>query len=497
MNSSARLAISAVREYSVSIVGIVLLGIVGAYAFVFGGPLTLLVVELLVPGAIGVALVWYGLRSQARENGTQRVDIVTVFSVTCGAIVATFCAWSIYLLSIRAGFTGGFAQPVLSALSTGIAFGAVLGHIYVEFAHHYRENAQLSQAIDASMDGIAVVVDDNHAYANDAYAALYGVRSAAALEGTHWETLYTNAARSTIEREVLPALDERRYWRGTLTGKRADGTAFPQDVTVSALEYGSVVVARDVSEQRDREQRIQVLNRVLRHNLRNAVTVIQGHATLAGERDSTLECRHVAPILEEIDDLMTTADKARGVERTLERNGAAELVETTAVVRSVVDRARTAYPDARIITQVEEQRSEATRPCVDGSITDALDELVANAIQHNGPRDDDSSTGEGGDGPTVEIAVRTVAYETESRLEFTVTDDGNGIPDAERRAVLEGRETQLEHSSGLGLWLVAWIVQNAGGDLRFADRPGGGTIVTLSFPQEQSVSADAATRAAP
>ncbi|WP_436345251.1 sensor histidine kinase [Natronorubrum sp. FCH18a] len=494
MISSARSAATVVREYSVSSIGIGLLGIVGAYALVFGGPLPLLVVELLVPGLIGSGLVWYGLRTRDRESGTQRADIVTASSVTCGAMVATFCAWSIYLLSVRVGFTGGFAQPVISALSTGMAFGGLLGHVYVEFAHHYRENERLSRAVDASMDGIAVIVDDQHVYVNDAYASLYGIRDATALEGTNWETLYTNAARTTIEREVLPALDDRNYWRGTLTGKRADGTTFPQDVTVSVLEYGSVVVARDVTEQRDREQRIQVLNRVLRHNLRNAVTVIQGHASLVGERDSILERRHVAPILEEIDDLMATADKARSIERTLDRNGTTDLVETTTVVRSVVDRARAAYPDARVVSQVDEQGSDATRPSVDGSVVDALDELVDNAIQHNRSNDDGPVSG-AGDDPTVEVAVRTVASEAESRVEFTVTDDGNGIPDAERRAVLEGRETQLDHSSGLGLWLVNWIVQNAGGDLRFADRPDGGTVVTLSFPREHTVPSDPTPRA--
>lgn len=487
MLSSARRASDVAREYSVSIVGLGLLALAGVYALVFGGTIPLLILEVSIPALIGCALVWYGWRTHGDENSTQRADIVSACSIVCGAIVALFCAWSIYLLSIRMGFSGRLAQPVISALSAGMAFGGVLGHVYVEFAHHYRENERLSRAVDASMDGIAVVVDDRHVYVNDAYASLYGVSDATTLEGTEWHTLYTNAAQASIEHEVVPTLAERNYWRGTLTGRRADGTTFPQDVTVSTLEHGSVVVARDVTEQRDREQRIQVLNRVLRHNLRNAATVIQGHANLAGERDSTLERRHVAPIREEIDDLIATADKARGVERTLDRSGNADLIEATEAVRSVVDRARAAYPDARILAQTEVPGSGATTPTVDGSVVDALNELVDNAIEHNPASGDGSSDG---DEPTVEITAETVSYETESRLEFTVADDGDGIPETERRAVLEGRETQLDHGSGLGLWLVNWIVQNAGGDLRFADRPGEGAIVTLSFPRDGTVTSE-------
>lgn len=484
--SRTRRAFGFAREYSVSFVGIGLLSLVGAYVLAFGGSVVLLVLEMSIPIAVSGGLIWYGLRTNDREAGTQRADLVSACSLACGAMVALFCTWSLYLLFVRMGFSGGLAQPVISALSSGMAFGGVLGHVYVEFTHHYRENERLSHAVDASMDGIAVIVDDYHVYVNDAYASLYGVPDAETLEGTKWEALHTNAARVSIDREVDPALAERKYWRGTLTGKRADGTTFPQDVTVSALDHGYIVIARDVTEQRDREQRIQVLNRVLRHNLRNAVTVIQGHASLIGEQDSSLKRQHVRPILEEINDLTATADKARGVERTLDRNSNADLIEATEAVRSVVDRARAAHPNARIISQIEEPGSKATTPTVDGSVVDALNELVDNAIEHHSSSDDGEPTDEGGD-PAVEITVQTVAYQPTSRLEFTVADDGDGIPETERRAVLEGQETQLEHGSGLGLWLVNWIVQNAGGDLRFADRSDGGTIVTLSFPCEHAV----------
>ncbi|QRV13888.1 PAS domain-containing sensor histidine kinase [Haloterrigena salifodinae] len=479
MFTSARRTSTYVREYSVSIAGLGLLAIVAAYVVTFGGPVFLLVLEASVPTTIGLGHVWYGLRTRTDEETTRRADIVTVGSVTCGAMVALFCAWCIYLLSVRMDFSSGLSQPVISALSTGMAFGGLLGHTYVEFTHYYRESERLSRAVDASMDGIAVVVDDEHAYVNDAYASLYGVHDSATVEGTEWAERYTNAAQATIDREVRPALAERNYWRGTLIGQRADGTTFPQDVTVSALEHGYVVVARDITEQRDREQRIQVLNRVLRHNLRNAATVVKGHASLISEKQPALEREHVRPILEETTDLIETADKARGVERTLERNGDDDLIDATAAVRSVVDRARSAYPDARIASRTDESRARATTPTVDGSVVDALNELVDNAVEHNSAADE-----EGADGPTVEVAVRAVDYDGELRLEFTVADDGDGIPETERRAVLDGAETQLEHGSGLGLWLVNWIVQNGGGDLRFADRPDGGTVVTLSFPYE-------------
>ncbi|MFP9060001.1 ATP-binding protein [Natrialbaceae archaeon A-chndr2] len=468
---------------AVTLVGFGLLGAATVYALFASGSTTTLVLELVVPVSVGMVLLWYGQRDKL-SAGKQRLIVATAFLSAVASIAISL--WVTYLYTLRFGQTGVPTQILLTATSTGLGVGTLLGHVYVDFSRHYRAHERLSQAVDASNDGIAIFDENRHRYVNDAYTDLYDIDRS--LEYTPWDALYTNAACVQIEREVFPALEERSSWRGTLTGVRRDGTTFPQDITVSTLEDGYVAIVRDISEQQDREQRIQVLNRVLRHNLRNAFTVIRGHANLIADQDPALERTHVDPIRREISDLLATADKARGVERTLERRSKHSLIEPSKAVRSAADRATSAYPGAQILTYVE----ESDCPTIDGSIVDALHELVDNAVEHH----HETSTG-GEDGlpeipddvtPTVEIGVKRVDYDGNSRLEFTVSDDGPGIPEAERRAVLDGKETQLDHGSGLGLWLVTWIVTNAGGDLRFSDRPEGGSIVTLSFPLERSTS---------
>ncbi|WP_276237901.1 hypothetical protein [Halobaculum marinum] len=47
----------------------------------------------------------------------------------------------------------------------------------------------------------------------------------------------------------------------------------------------------------------------------------------------------------------------------------------------------------------------------------------------------------------------------------------------------EGGEDALESSSGMGLWVVHWIVDTVGGVTTVADRDGGGSVVTLRFPR--------------
>jgi signal transduction histidine kinase len=44
-----------------------------------------------------------------------------------------------------------------------------------------------------------------------------------------------------------------------------------------------------------------------------------------------------------------------------------------------------------------------------------------------------------------------------------------------------GTESPLHHGSGLGLWLVHWLVEASGGDLDFADNRQRGSVVTLTL----------------
>jgi signal transduction histidine kinase len=71
---------------------------------------------------------------------------------------------------------------------------------------------------------------------------------------------------------------------------------------------------------------------------------------------------------------------------------------------------------------------------------------------------------------------------------LTVSDDGPGIPAAERARVF-GRFVRLDSDrsrsgggTGLGLAIVAEVVAAHGGKVAINDRPGGGTAIIVTFP---------------
>jgi len=250
-----------------------------------------------------------------------------------------------------------------------------------------------------------------------------------------------------------------------------DGSLAPIEIELSLLtddggDYaGCVGVVQDIADRRERERYLQVINRVLRHNLRNDLTIVLGMAEDVADAadDETVaatanELRSVAAGLVEL------SEEARRIETLLGRRPVDEAtLDLNRVVADLLDDARETYPAASL------SLSTAADPTVRGDerLTVALAQLVENAIQHND-----------GD-PHVEVSVGV----EDDHATVAVADDGPGIPPDEYAVVTGDRElSQLTHTSGLGLWLVRWAVDGCHGTVDFAEREGGGSVVTVSVP---------------
>jgi signal transduction histidine kinase len=85
---------------------------------------------------------------------------------------------------------------------------------------------------------------------------------------------------------------------------------------------------------------------------------------------------------------------------------------------------------------------------------------------------------------TVEIAVKR----RQTSAVLSVADDGPGIPSEDRARVfdrfvrLDSDRSRDGGGSGLGLAIVAEVVASHNGTVSIDDRPGGGTIVTVTLP---------------
>jgi len=135
-----------------------------------------------------------------------------------------------------------------------------------------RKLEERSVAIERSIDGVAILDEDGvYKFVNQAHADIYGYDDPGVFVGESWELCYTGAELERIRTEVVAELDETGSWRGEAVGTRADGSTFPQEVSVTALESGGMVcVVRDVTDRKERERELRRTSSMLQQTQRVA-----------------------------------------------------------------------------------------------------------------------------------------------------------------------------------------------------------------------------------
>lgn len=249
------------------------------------------------------------------------------------------------------------------------------------------------------------------------------------------------------------------------------GESILSEVSIAPLtgegdEYaGSVGVLRDITERTERERQLELLKkmltRVFRHNVRNELTVIQGHAELVRLADNNEIADHGDAIIESARRLFDHSEKARLIERvleteTLDRKNIAR--EARAAVTSVTWN----HSDTDIDVDLPEEVVVEAHP----EIRKAIEELVENAIIHTPPDQQ----------PSVAVWLE----EDDQTVRLCVEDNAGGLADHEFEVLQTGKESDLEHGSGVGLWLVRWLAESSDAEL-LVDPVDGGTLMSIQF----------------
>jgi len=408
---------------------------------------------------VGVALIFELVLSRGSLYRDQAVALVV------GTLVATVTQAKAAL------FVGPYPGLDLTPVGLGIT-GVSFGYALFRYRLFGVSPAVSRLGTRAAVDDVGVAVaivarNGDVADLNAAAEAVLGVDSNTAIgEPLGWflpvEAFDPAAPPETIE----ITNDERRSYEVTVTSV--------DDQHGEAIGY--TVVLSDVTVRERQRQRVEVLNRVLRHNLRNDLTVVLGYAQTLAERLDGEE-REMAELIEE---------NARGL---------ADLGETARQVETFLDAEETEF-DAATLTHeaVADVLAEAPEATIDTEIPDSLpmhgvdrafaavvENLVENAVEHgSSSRSSSDDAGEHGAAPvSVSLAVDGDA----ARL--VVTDSGPGIPEHELAVLRSGGETALEHGSGLGLWSVYWGTTLLGATVEIETPEGGGSRVVVRVPIDE------------
>lgn len=373
-------------------------------------------------------------------------------------LVGSVTPWATNLLYVAGALPLPEFDPTPVAFCvTGVAFLGALTRFQL-FGASPAPNWRARRLVFERMDDAAIVVD-SHGFVVDANESAERILGRAR----------SDAVGESVE-SLLPSLgsldDERRPEYVTV---EAGGNETPYDVSVTPVRdvrervIGRVLTFHDISQYLRQRQRLTVLNRAFRHNIRTDTQMILGYADqLSAATEAETEAIDI--IEKRATRIGDLGEQARVIVDLLEREHHPEQpVDLQEMLRGRVERLRTEHPEVGVAVD------EPTADCrVSSALGPVVWNVLENAAVHNTNPD-----------PRVEVRVDVAA----DSVAVVVADNGPGIGEEEYAAVERGTETQLDHASGLGFWLIRWGASIAGGSVSFAENEPTGAVVTVDVPR--------------
>ncbi len=238
---------------------------------------------------------------------------------------------------------------------------------------------------------------------------------------------------------------------------------------------------KHVAEQRDY---LDYLNGILRHEVLNTATIIDGYASRVLERESDLgerSRRWLEIVVDESEEMSTVIDDVRVLLRTADGSYRPEPIDLSQVLADEVRK----LSDRTESVTVETSIPDGVFVRADDLLGRVFGNLLSNAVEHN-----DASR------PRVSVAVEPGP----DTVRVEIADDGPGLPDAELDFLFE-RVERRGSTHGLGLYLVGQLVDRYGGTVELVDTGPDGSRFAVELPTASSARAagaveDAASAAA-
>ena len=349
-----------------------------------------------------------------------------------------------------------------------------------ERKHREQQLQQFRKAVEQTASAIYITdIDGTIEYVNPAFEELTGYSSQKAL-GDLPSILQSGEHDDQYYEDFWETILSGQQWESEVVDQRADGQQITLYQTVSPItdEEGDpakfVAIARDISEQKRYEAQLEtqrdnldILNQVVRHDIRNDLQLIQAYTDMVFEADM-LDDPHkeyLSKVRQATNNAISLTTTARDLaDVMLQTDTDHKPVPLTQVLEQQIDRIRSEQ-DATVVT-VNETLSHV-EVVADDLLEAVFRNLLKNAVQHN-------------DKNIPEITIETTVED--DTVTVRVADNGPGVSE-KHKAEIFGRGNQgLEsEGTGIGLYLVKTLVSRYGGTVSVEDNDPIGAVFIVEL----------------
>lgn len=335
-----------------------------------------------------------------------------------------------------------------------------------------------------AVEGIYKTTPDGRRYvmANSSMATILGYDSAETLQRSVSDIrtdVFVDGDRYDEYKDALRSGDSIENFEYRV--ERADGeirwvsdnaNTLYDDEEVAGIRGGIVDVTEVKKYERRLEtknQELEALNRVVRHDINNDIQIIRG---LAGQLEGEVGDEHgeaIQRVIAASDHIVDLTRDARDFIEVISGQEEAELEPTPLgeTLEYEIERTRNAFSRASVVVETPLPETLVT---ANGMLGSVFRNLLNNAVRHH-HRDDPEISIDWEMGPET-VTVR-------------VADDGPGIPDDRKDDIFGKGEQSLDsEGTGIGLYLVRELVTIYGGDILVEDRADGerGSVFVVTLP---------------
>ncbi|MEF8875054.1 MAG: PAS domain S-box protein [Candidatus Thermoplasmatota archaeon] len=315
--------------------------------------------------------------------------------------------------------------------------------------------------VESSFAGISITdFDNNFTFANDRFAEMLGYEKEE-LIGKNIEDIVPEEELHKFEEETEKRKeDEISQYESRLKKKNGDII----DVMVYASPYknaagdfvGTMGVVSDITDIKETQEREELLNSLLRHDVLNKTQVIKGYLQLLEDKEVSEDTRrYIEKSKEANKESINLIQKIRLLLSAQKEEQKAVDIQST--ILEAVGEVETIIEDKDIDLFMECPSTECE---VKGGslLKEVFSNLMENSVYHS-------------EGSEIKISGEI----KEEEVVCTVEDDGKGIPNEKKDTIFEkGYTTDEDRGTGLGLFLVKMLLESYDGEIEVKDSEMGG-----------------------
>lgn len=303
-------------------------------------------------------------------------------------------------------------------------------------------------------------------YVNPSFEEITGY-SCSEITGEKANILKSNNEKSLIYDDILNKLENKETWKGELINIKKSGERYTSKQTITPIVDDKnnitniTVIQEDITNKQINEQILNVLNRVLRHNLRSSLNVIEGYAKNleedAGYNNQRMAVRAICNRTEQMTDICKKMAHVRNLVNGRDEPNNIKLREVLDIVHS--------YNEQDIELNMNEKYYDYKIKYGDLFIM-AFKESLSRSLNKESSK--------------ITINVEE-SKEDKDIINFYIVNSEDDYNKEKWDIIKSGKETPLKHTDGLDLWILYWSITAIGGTVEY-EKVDKGTKFILCIP---------------